>query len=76
MSNKPVAPVAVSPCNNICRIHAGTGWCEGCARDIDEIIIWGKADEATRHAILAKLPARRERLSELGIFIADPAEQP
>jgi predicted Fe-S protein YdhL (DUF1289 family) len=65
-----------SPCNNICRIHAGTGWCEGCARDIDEIMAWGSADEATRRIILHRLPPRREQLAELGIFIADKAVQP
>ena len=26
-----------SPCNDICRMHAGTGFCEGCGRTIDEI---------------------------------------
>ena len=59
-----------SPCSGICRMHPATGWCEGCARTIDEIIVWGGADDATRLNILARLPARREILVEQGIFTA------
>jgi predicted Fe-S protein YdhL (DUF1289 family) len=55
-------------------MHAATGWCEGCARTIDEIVAWGGADDASRLQILARLPARREVLVEQGIFTAaDPA---
>lgn len=58
MSRTPAAPAA-SPCINICRMHAGTGWCEGCLRTIDEIAAWSRLDEAGRRAVLASLPARR-----------------
>jgi len=55
-----VAPVAVeSPCVNICRIDPATGWCEGCARSLDEIARWSSTDDADRQAILDALPARR-----------------
>ncbi|MCV2365347.1 DUF1289 domain-containing protein [Paucibacter sp. DJ1R-11] len=74
----PLAPLAApapasivsSPCTNICRIHAPTGWCEGCARSIPEITVWSRADDDTRREILARLPERREQLAEQGIFIA------
>jgi predicted Fe-S protein YdhL (DUF1289 family) len=59
-----------SPCTNICRMHHGTGWCEGCARTIDEIVAWGGASDAVRLQILARLPERREILIEQGIFTA------
>jgi predicted Fe-S protein YdhL (DUF1289 family) len=52
-------PAAASPCINICRMHAATGWCEGCLRTIDEIATWGRMDEAARRAALDRLPARR-----------------
>ncbi|MBP7667871.1 MAG: DUF1289 domain-containing protein, partial [Burkholderiaceae bacterium] len=39
---------AASPCINICRMHASTGWCEGCLRTIDEITTWGRLDDAGR----------------------------
>ena len=63
------SPDVPSPCINVCHMHAQTGWCEGCARSIDEIIIWGRADPATKRAVLAELPARRQRLEELGVWI-------
>ncbi len=40
-------PTVASPCINICRMHAPTGWCEGCLRTIDEIATWGRMDAAT-----------------------------
>ena len=63
-----------SPCTNVCQMHAPTGWCEGCARTIAEIIDWSKADDANRLAILARLPARRAVLIEQGIFTAAEPE--
>jgi len=59
-----------SPCSNVCKMHAPTGWCEGCARTIPEITAWSKADDETRLAILARLPERRAVLIEQGIFTA------
>lgn len=59
-----------SPCSNVCRMHAPTGFCEGCARTIPEIAAWSKADDATRLAILARLPERRALLVEQGVFTA------
>jgi len=35
------------------------GWCEGCARTMDEIARWSRADPAERRVILAALPLRR-----------------
>lgn len=54
----PAAPVA-SPCINVCRMHAGTGWCEGCLRTLDEIAGWSRLDDAGKRAVLAHLPERR-----------------
>ena len=48
-----------SPCISLCRIHAGSGWCEGCLRTLDEIVGWGRLDDANRTAILQRLPPRR-----------------
>ena len=63
-----------SPCTNVCQMHVPTGWCEGCARTIPEIIAWSKADDASRLAILARLPERRAVLIEQGIFTAAEPE--
>ena len=59
-----------SPCTNVCKMHLPTGWCEGCARTIPEITAWSKADDASRLAILARLPERRVVLIDQGIFTA------
>jgi predicted Fe-S protein YdhL (DUF1289 family) len=48
-----------SPCINICRMDAATGWCEGCLRTIDEIAAWGALSDDARRAMLAGLPERR-----------------
>ena len=48
-----------SPCVNLCRMDAGTGWCEGCLRTIDEIVAWGRMAAADKRRVLAALPARR-----------------
>lgn len=71
VTSPPPAPSQVaSPCINICRMHAPTGLCEGCARTIDEIAAWPRADDASRLAILARLPERRALLVEQGVFSA------
>jgi uncharacterized protein len=53
------APAVASPCVNVCRMHAATGWCEGCLRTIDEIAAWGGMDDEARRGVLAALGARR-----------------
>ena len=54
-----------SPCINICRMHPGTGWCEGCARTIQEIAAWGGMDEAARQRVCEALPQRQTTLRAL-----------
>ncbi len=58
-------PIA-SPCINICQIDAGTRWCIGCGRTIDEIVRWGSTSHADRDAVTAQLPARLAKLSRSG----------
>lgn len=70
MSGPTAVSTVPSPCSNVCKMHEATGWCQGCARTIPEITIWSKADDATRLAILALLPERREILVAQGIFTA------
>lgn len=54
-----------SPCINICRMHAGTGWCEGCARTLNEIAAWGGMDEPSRRRVWELLPQRQAVLRRL-----------
>lgn len=57
----------LSPCVDVCRLHAATGWCEGCGRSIDEIAAWGRLDDESRRQVWAQLPMRLERLQQLGV---------
>ena len=48
-----------SPCINVCRMDAATGWCEGCLRTLDEIAAWGQLPDEAKRAVWAQLPQRR-----------------
>ncbi|MGA1288075.1 MAG: DUF1289 domain-containing protein [Rubrivivax sp.] len=48
-----------SPCINVCRIEPASGWCEGCARTLEEIAAWSGLDDAAKQVVLQRLPARR-----------------
>jgi prolyl-tRNA editing enzyme YbaK/EbsC (Cys-tRNA(Pro) deacylase)/predicted Fe-S protein YdhL (DUF1289 family) len=57
VAQSPARPA--SPCVNICRMDARTGWCEGCRRTIDEIAAWSSLDAAARERIWKDLPQRQ-----------------
>jgi len=42
-------------------MDAHTGLCRGCFRTLDEIAAWSVLDDDARRAVMADLPARRER---------------
>ena len=54
-------PTVDSPCVGVCAIDETSGHCAGCARTIDEIVAWGRADVATKRRVLALARERRER---------------
>jgi len=62
MNRRAPAAGVPSPCINVCRMDARHGWCEGCARTIDEIAAWASLDDAAKRAIWRQLPARRAAL--------------
>ena len=43
-----------SPCISVCRMHAASGWCEGCRRTLDEIARWSTMSEAEKQLAEAK----------------------
>ncbi len=57
--SSPQPKAVASPCTSVCRMHAGTGWCEGCLRTIDEIIAWGSLDDVGKRGVLRLLGPRR-----------------
>lgn len=67
--------MATSPCVNVCRMDAASGWCRGCARRIDEIAGWGSAPESRQREILDQLAERRAELQRLGLWLGPPILQ-
>jgi hypothetical protein len=49
-----------SPCINVCRMDAQSGYCEGCRRTLEEIASWSEYSAAEKRAVLALLPARKQ----------------
>jgi predicted Fe-S protein YdhL (DUF1289 family) len=47
-----------SPCRNVCRMDAASGFCEGCLRTIEEIAGWSAAGDDDKRRIWAQLPQR------------------
>ncbi|KQN19306.1 hypothetical protein ASE86_12420 [Sphingomonas sp. Leaf33] len=54
----------VSPCVNVCRLDAATGWCVGCGRTGAEIARWTAIDDDARDAVMRTLPARMAKLAD------------
>ena len=57
--SKQDAEVA-SPCVNVCRMDAASGYCEGCRRTLEEIASWSVYGPDEKRAVLALLAARRK----------------
>jgi predicted Fe-S protein YdhL (DUF1289 family) len=53
---------APSPCISVCQMDERSGLCEGCQRDITEIVAWGSASESARRTIWRAINERRDAL--------------
>lgn len=51
-----------SPCINVCRMVPETGLCQGCMRTIEEIVAWGKADDAYKRVVWAEIRRREAEI--------------
>lgn len=49
-----------SPCIDVCRMNAETGFCDGCFRTIDEIASWSAYDDDAKRDVLARVESRRQ----------------
>jgi predicted Fe-S protein YdhL (DUF1289 family) len=49
-----------SPCIDVCRMNADTGFCDGCFRTIDEIASWSAYDDNAKRAVLTRVESRRQ----------------
>jgi predicted Fe-S protein YdhL (DUF1289 family) len=52
-----------SPCVSLCRMNEARGLCQGCLRSIDEIIAWGRADEAYKRGVWLAIAERAKNAS-------------
>ena len=55
----PTSGAVPSPCINVCRMDATTGWCEGCLRTIDEIVAWGSMADVDKRVVWRLIEQRR-----------------
>ncbi|MBK1711791.1 DUF1289 domain-containing protein [Rubrivivax gelatinosus] len=58
MTTRPAAGVP-SPCIDVCRMDAASGWCEGCLRTLGEIAAWSTLPDEGRREVLARIAERR-----------------
>ena len=49
-----------SPCEKVCTLNPANNLCMGCFRSKDEIRGWPHYSAAEKHAVLKRLPPRRE----------------
>ena len=53
-----------SPCVNICRMDADTGFCQGCFRTLEEIATWGYLTNEAKEQFCEILSVRQQMLTE------------
>ena len=53
-----------SPCMSVCQMNEELALCEGCLRTLDEIRLWGNADDAFKRNVWSDIEARVARYSE------------
>lgn len=47
-----------SPCSSVCKMDNQAGWCQGCYRTLDEIMIWSRASDADKQAVWRAIEIR------------------
>ena len=60
------ASAMASPCNDVCRMDAASGWCEGCLRTLDEIARWSTMPDSERLAVWSRIEERRSQRPATG----------
>lgn len=58
-----------TPCVNICKLDQAEKICLGCFRRLGEVAGWSGLTPAAREAVMAELPARRQRYHSVGSHI-------
>jgi hypothetical protein len=50
--------VIETPCIKVCVLDPSSGFCQGCARSLDEIARWGGMSDSERGRIMGELKGR------------------
>lgn len=66
----PPRPIA-TPCVKVCIVDGASGLCLGCFRSLQEIGGWSALTDDQRAAVMADLPARRDRIDPAKLGIRD-----
>ncbi len=61
-----------SPCIDVCRMDAATGWCVGCLRTLDEIALWSALCDDDKRQVWRDLEQRRAALPQSGAAASTP----
>ncbi len=61
------AQITPTPCIGVCTIDEDTGFCLGCARDVQEVAQWKALDEPAKQAIAAQLSDRKRAMEAQGV---------
>ena len=56
------ASTVPSPCLSVCQMDETSGLCLGCLRALEEITLWGAADDNFKRAVWARIATRVETL--------------
>jgi predicted Fe-S protein YdhL (DUF1289 family) len=62
-SEQSFAQTVPSPCVSVCQMDEATGLCQGCLRTLDEIGLWGNADDAFKRVVWTRIEARLTELA-------------
>ena len=47
-----------SPCIDVCKMDAATGWCAGCFRTLDEIADWSRMGDGGKREVWRRIGER------------------
>ena len=74
MSAEAPGQFLASPCIGVCHLDAGTSWCTGCGRDLEEIGRWRDLGTVERAVIWQHLATRLEHMGQAWVLQPWPPE--
>ena len=62
LAPRSVPKAIATPCIKVCVVDGASSLCLGCFRTLSEIGGWSALSDEERAAVMAELPARRDRI--------------